>query len=100
MQTLDPHSQNEILTNTLNNHIYESLTRRDKDMRIVPALALEWAQSTWLLWKVKLAPASNSMTARPSPPRTWCSRWRACETPTPPTASTPTPSARRRPWTR
>ena len=40
------HSQNEIPTNTLNNHIYESLTRRDKDMRIVPALALEWAQST------------------------------------------------------
>ena len=56
MQTLDPHSQNEILTNTLNNHIYESLTRRDKDMRIVPALALEWVQSTPLLWKVKLRP--------------------------------------------
>ena len=41
MQTLDPHSQNEILTNTLNNHIYEALTRRSRDMKVVPALALE-----------------------------------------------------------
>jgi peptide/nickel transport system substrate-binding protein len=56
MQTTDPHSQNEVLTNTLNNQVYEGLTRRMKDMSVGPSLALEWTQTTPLLWKVKLRP--------------------------------------------
>jgi peptide/nickel transport system substrate-binding protein len=56
MQTTDPHSQNEVMTNSLNNQVYEALTRRMKDMSIGPALATEWTQVTPLLWRFKLRP--------------------------------------------
>ena len=48
MQTVDPHSQNEILTNSLNGQIYD-LGRRMNDQAIGPALATEWIQVTPLL---------------------------------------------------
>jgi len=56
MQTTDPHSQNEVLTNSLNNQVYEALTRRGKDMSMIPALATEWTQVTPLIWRFKLRP--------------------------------------------
>ncbi|CAM3889795.1 ABC transporter substrate-binding protein [Roseateles saccharophilus] len=56
MQTTDPHSQNEVLTNTLNNQVYESLTRRMMDMSMGPALATEWTQLSPLQWRFKLRP--------------------------------------------
>ncbi|WP_457326371.1 ABC transporter substrate-binding protein, partial [Roseateles sp. P5_E11] len=56
MQTTDPHSQNEVMTNSLNNQVYEGLTRRGKDMSIGPALATEWTQVTPLIWRFKLRP--------------------------------------------
>ena len=56
MQTTDPHSQNEVMTNSLNNQVYESLTRRMKDMSMAPALATEWTQVTPLIWRFKLRP--------------------------------------------
>ncbi len=56
MQTTDPHSQNEVMTNSLNNQVYESLTRRQKDMSVGPALATEWTQVTPLIWRFKLRP--------------------------------------------
>jgi peptide/nickel transport system substrate-binding protein len=56
MQTTDPHSQNEVMTNSLNNQVYESLTRRMKDMTMGPALATEWTQVTPLIWRFKLRP--------------------------------------------
>ena len=54
MQTTDPHSQNEVMTNSLNNQVYESLTRRRKDVSVGPALATEWTQVTPLIWRFKL----------------------------------------------
>src|SRR6476661_7165329 len=39
MQTTDPHSQNENLTNNINAQIYEPLVVRDKQLKQVPALA-------------------------------------------------------------
>ena len=56
MQTTDPHSQNEVMTNSLNNQVYEGLTRRMQDMRMGPALATEWTQVTPLIWRFKLRP--------------------------------------------
>lgn len=56
MQTTDPHSQNEILTNSLNAQVYESLTRRRKDLSVGPSLATEWTQVSPLLWRFKLRP--------------------------------------------
>lgn len=56
MQTTDPHSQNEVMTNSLNNQVYEALTRRMRDMSIGPALATEWTQVSPTLWRFKLRP--------------------------------------------
>jgi peptide/nickel transport system substrate-binding protein len=56
MQTTDPHSQNEVMTNSLNNQVYETLTRRGKDLAAGPALATEWTQVTPLIWRFKLRP--------------------------------------------
>ena len=43
--TLDPHSQNEGPTHTLNHHIYETLVGRADDGSLVPRLATEWGIS-------------------------------------------------------
>ena len=52
-QTMDPHSQNESLTNAVNNHVYESLVGRGDSLELVPELAERWQQTgplTWRLW--------------------------------------------------
>ncbi|MFU8897975.1 MAG: ABC transporter substrate-binding protein [Roseinatronobacter sp.] len=43
--TLDPHSQNEGPTHTLNHHIYETLVGRAVDGSLTPSLATEWGIS-------------------------------------------------------
>jgi len=55
-QTMDPHSQNESMTNNMNGQIYERLTRRDKQLQLAPSLATEWTQLAPLQWRVKLRP--------------------------------------------
>jgi peptide/nickel transport system substrate-binding protein len=54
MQTLDPHSQNELLTNSINGQVYETLVARDKQMKIAPALAESWQQISATVWRMKL----------------------------------------------
>ena len=54
IQSLDPHAQNESLTNSLNAHIYEKLTARDEQLRIIPGLATSWSQPEPLRWVFKL----------------------------------------------
>ncbi len=56
LQTVDPHSQNESMTNMMNGQVYEKLVNRDKRLDIVPALATEWKQVSPLLWRFKLRP--------------------------------------------
>ena len=53
-QTLDPHSQNELLTNSINGQMYETLVNRGKQLEIVPALATEWKQLDPLTWRFTL----------------------------------------------
>ncbi|TWO72087.1 ABC transporter substrate-binding protein [Caenimonas sedimenti] len=53
-QTLDPHSQNELLTNSINGQVYDTLVARDKQLNIVPSLATEWSQVNPTLWRMKL----------------------------------------------
>jgi peptide/nickel transport system substrate-binding protein len=55
-QTMDPHSQNESMTNMMNGQVYEKLVTRDKSLGIVPALATEWKQDGPLKWTFKLRP--------------------------------------------
>ncbi len=54
LQTMDPDSRNESLTNALNGQIYETLTGRDRQLRIVPMLATEWQQTGPQQWRMKL----------------------------------------------
>ena len=53
-QTMDPHAQNEGLTNSFNQQVYERLTARERTLEIVPALATEWRQTSPLSWRFKL----------------------------------------------
>ncbi len=55
-QTMDPHSQNESMTNMINGQVYERLTKRDAKLNIVPGLATEWTQVSPLVWRFKLRP--------------------------------------------
>ncbi|HEY3076640.1 MAG TPA: ABC transporter substrate-binding protein [Burkholderiales bacterium] len=53
-QTIDPHSQNELLTNSVNGQMYETLVNRGKKLEIVPVLASEWKQVDPLTWRFML----------------------------------------------
>ena len=55
-QTMDPHSQNESMTNMMNGQVYERLVNRDRNLKIVPWLATDWQQVSPLLWRFKLRP--------------------------------------------
>ena len=56
VQTMDPHSQNESLTNSINGQVYESLVNRGKQLELVPVLATEWQQTAPTQWRLKLRP--------------------------------------------
>ncbi|HKW81396.1 MAG TPA: ABC transporter substrate-binding protein [Casimicrobiaceae bacterium] len=56
MQTTDPHSQNENLTNNINILIYETLVNRDKTLAIKPWLATSWEQVSPTVWRFHLRP--------------------------------------------
>jgi peptide/nickel transport system substrate-binding protein len=55
-QTMDPHSQNESMTNMINGQVYERLISRDKQLNIVPSLATSWEQTGPTTWRFKLRP--------------------------------------------
>ena len=55
--TMDPHAQNDLLTNAMNGQVYEMLVNRDKRMGIVPVLAESWTQPTPTTWRFKLRPS-------------------------------------------
>ncbi len=54
--TMDPHSQNEGLTNAMNGQVYEKLVKRDRQLNIGPGLATSWQQTGPLSWRFKLRP--------------------------------------------
>lgn len=54
--TMDPHAQNEGLTNSMNGQVYERLVKRDRQLNIVPGLATSWQQTGPLSWRFKLRP--------------------------------------------
>ncbi len=54
MQTTDPHSQNEGLTNNINSLMYEFLVQRDKNLGLIPSLAESWTQVNPTTWRFKL----------------------------------------------
>ena len=54
MQTTDPHSQNENLTNNINQLVYEFLLVRDKKLKLLPSLAESWTKVSDTTWRFKL----------------------------------------------
>jgi peptide/nickel transport system substrate-binding protein len=52
--SLDPHAQNEGLTNTMNAMVYERLLNYDKQMKLVPELATSWENPEPNRWVFKL----------------------------------------------
>jgi peptide/nickel transport system substrate-binding protein len=52
--SLDPHAQNEGLTNTINAMVYERLIDYDKQMKLVPVLATSWENPGPNRWVFKL----------------------------------------------
>ena len=53
-QTMDPHSQNESFTNSVNQQVYEYLIHRDRQLNFVPGLATSWEQVSPLKWRFKI----------------------------------------------
>src|SRR3954462_7451616 len=66
-QTIDPHSQNELLTNAINGQMYETLVNRGKKLEIVPALATEWKEVDPLTWRFLLGKGVPFPDGHPSP---------------------------------
>lgn len=52
--TLDPHAQNELYTNALNNLVYEYLVSYDKQVRLTPVLATSWQITSPTTWTFNL----------------------------------------------
>src|SRR5690349_1529379 len=52
--TADPMAQNELLTNSINGHVYESLIVRDKKLQLIPGLAVSWKQTSPTTWVFNL----------------------------------------------
>src|SRR4051812_49074565 len=50
----DPHAQNEGINNAINGEIFERLTRRDKRLALVPALATSWEPVSPTVWRFHL----------------------------------------------
>jgi peptide/nickel transport system substrate-binding protein len=46
----DPMAQNELLTNSINGHVYESLVMFGKNLEVLPALAVSWKQTSSTVW--------------------------------------------------
>ena len=64
-QTMDPHSQNESMTNMMNGQVYERLVNRDRQLNIVPGLAVSWQQTAPLVWRFKLRPGVKFHEGQP-----------------------------------
>jgi peptide/nickel transport system substrate-binding protein len=52
--SLDPHAQNENVTNQVNALVYESLLQYDKEMRLTPWLAASWENPDAKTWIFRL----------------------------------------------
>ena len=50
----DPHAQNEGLNNNLNDHVFERLTARDKELKLRPSLATSWESKSPTVWRFHL----------------------------------------------
>src|SRR5256886_16433959 len=66
--TFDPHSQNHATTLTMTMHVYEGLTRYDRNYNVKPALATSWQEISPTHWRFSLEKGGQFHDASPFPP--------------------------------
>src|SRR5438876_432921 len=54
VQTSDPHSQNEGVTNLFSQQVYGTLVTRDKQLGLAPGLAVSWTRVNDTNWRFAL----------------------------------------------
>src|SRR6476646_2535672 len=54
LKSLDPYSLNETFTHGVLGHLYEGLTKRGKDLKIIPGLAERWEVVEPTRWRLHL----------------------------------------------
>jgi peptide/nickel transport system substrate-binding protein len=54
VNSMDPYARSETFLLTFNLNMYEPLVTRDRDLKLEPALATEWTQTTPNIWRFKL----------------------------------------------
>src|SRR3989440_13040411 len=54
LKSLDPYSLNETFTHGMLGNVYEGLTKRDKELKIIPGLAESWEQLEPTRWRFHL----------------------------------------------
>jgi peptide/nickel transport system substrate-binding protein len=52
--TMDPHARSDGFVTSFDMNIYEPLIRRDRNLKLEPALATEWANINSTTWRIKL----------------------------------------------
>src|SRR5580700_2786387 len=52
--TMDPHARSDGFVTSFDMNIYEPLIRRDRNLKLEPALATEWANLNSTTWRIKL----------------------------------------------
>ncbi|MGE5202889.1 MAG: ABC transporter substrate-binding protein, partial [Acidobacteriota bacterium] len=52
--SMDPYAREETFLLSFDSNIYEPLARRDKDLKLEPALALSWTQTSPTVWRFVL----------------------------------------------
>ena len=53
-RSFDPHQESEFLSFLVASHVYEGLTRLDRDLKVEPALAERWESPDALRWRFRL----------------------------------------------
>ena len=55
-RSFDPHLESEFVSFAIVSHVYEGLTRLDRDLKVAPALAERWESLDALRWRFRLRP--------------------------------------------
>src|SRR5258708_24314312 len=63
--TMDPHARSDLFVTSFDMNMYEPLLRRDRDLKLEPALATEWSNIDPTTWRHKLLPGANAHVGTP-----------------------------------
>ena len=55
-RSFDPHLESEFVSFAIVSHVYEGLTRLDRDLKVAPALAERWESLDAVRWRFRLRP--------------------------------------------